>query len=425
MPAATFVRMVAETEPQVVVLNCCQSAGMNGFGSSIGSALAKRGVPASVVMRYEIRDDAAAEFSRAFYRELLAGPAAGDVGLAVQEGRAALQRNFPDPARIRSHITPVLYLADGCRKLLPGLQRLDSPKPPSPVPPAAAPVLDLPRELLEAMRSEHCLPVLGPGILAADALRRDLPSLDPHALGARLARASTFPDVDRLHPLADTSARWLVPLLFQRYCQHFEVTKKPSELARFIREAYRGVEVPAPVKLIASWRVPGFVYTHVDGLLEAELFARPGSTLRVLQPQDLKAGTKPTPGTLSFLNLRGNCSLPASLVLTELDEDRLLDAAQPIADYVEALMLANGGTSLLFLGVSPRDPIVRCLARRLLRPDNERSRGTAYFVGQGISPADRGYWDKLEGLEWIDSAVDHVIRALSAAHSASAGNPLP
>jgi hypothetical protein len=117
---------------------------------------------------------------------------------------------------------------------------------------------------------------------------------------------------------------------------------------------------------------------------------------------------------LSFLNLRGHYSSPPSLVLTELDEDCLLDAAPAIAEYVEALMLANGGTSLLFLGVSPRDPLVRCLARRLLRTDNERSRGSAYFVGQGVSRADQGYWDRLSGLKWIDAGVETLVRELSA-----------
>ena len=128
------------------------------------------------------------------------------------------------------------------------------------------------------------------------------------------------------------------------------------------------------------------------------------------------------PGTVSFLNLRGHYSSPESMVLTELDEDRLLDVAREIAQYVADLMLMNSGTSLLFLGASPRDPIVRSLARRLLRRENARSRGIAYFVAQSVTQADYGYWKQLDGLEWLEAPLDSVIRGLSAAGTAATGH---
>lgn len=418
MPASTFVQTILRAEPQIVVLNCCDSAGMDGFGSSIGSLFLKRGVPAAVVMRYEIRDDAAALFSRRFYRELLAGPGAGDVGLAVQEGRAELHRNFSDRQRVRSHITPVLYLASGCRKLLAGVQARQLPKPPR-VELGSPSVAELPETLLEAMRRRCCLPILGPGILAADAVRRgESGPLDPHALGRRIAQGSAFPDLDRLHPLAETSAQWLVPLLFQRYCQHFEMMQNPGLLSSTVQQAYSGVQPPAAVELIASWDVPGFAYTHLDGLLETALINR-GRKPCLLRPPDLIAGMKPAPGGLPLLTLRGHFSSVNSMMLTEYDEDLLVDAADRIAACLEDLMRLNSSTSLLFLGVSPRDPIVRALARRLLRPETWRSRGIAYFVAPAVTPADRGYWKRFVSLEWLEVPTDTAIRGLTAASVAT------
>ena len=417
MSATTFVQTVVRAEPQIVVLNCCDSAGMEGPGPSIGSLFLKRGVPAAVMMRYEIHDDTAAEFSQAFYRELLAGPSAGDVGLAVQEARAVLQLNFDDSQRVRSHITPVLYLAEGCRKLLQGLRPPQGPQPRVDLGNGVQP--ELPEALIRAMRGGHCLPILGPGILNADAVRRVAGSpIDPHTLGYKIAQDSRFPDLDRLHPLAETSACWLIPLLFQRYCQHFETIQNPGLLGSTIQQAFQGLQAPFAVELIASWNVPGFAYTHLDGLLEATLLKQ-GRKVRLLRPRDLMNGAKPAADGLSLLTLRGHYSSPESMMLTEYDEDLLVDAAGEIAACLEDLMHLNSSTSLLFLGVSPRDPIVRALARRLLRQEKLRSRGIAYFVAPTATPADRGYWKRFASLEWLELPADTVIRGLTAASLAS------
>jgi hypothetical protein len=181
-----------------------------------------------------------------------------------------------------------------------------------------------------------------------------------------------------------------------------------------IQQAYCGHQAPPAVELIASWEVPGFAYTHLDGLLEAALINR-GRKPCLLRPPDLIAGAKPTPGSLPLLTLRGDFSSVSSMMLTEYDEDVLLDKADRIAASLEALMHRDSSTSLLFLGVSPRDPLVRALARRLLRPETHRSRGISYFVTPEVTPADRGYWKAFASFEWLEVPIDTAIRGLTAA----------
>jgi hypothetical protein len=419
--ARLFAQQFLRSPAQLVVVNCCHTASLDPQAlSSLSGYLSRARVAATLVMRYAIHDSVAADFSAAFYRELFSGERPGRVDLATQEGRATLERTYRDGDRARGAITPVLYLAAGCEQLF------TLPEKESRATAAAAmqafAVIDerIDRKLVRSIERRCCLPILGPGILSAGAERQEQIPPSPSGLAQRLAQLSAFPGFERITPLTDSTADWLTPVLFERICQHFESSSDGERhaLNEAIQEAYRPF-VPHPaLDQIAAWNVPGVVYTYVDGLLEQSLQRLRGRDLRVVQAEDLREGTLPGSGGLVLMNLRGSYTSP-SMILTEEDQDRLLDRISAVASFVADLMNRIGGCNLLFLGISARDPLVRALARRLLRDDVARNRGTAFFICDQTTVADRAYWQQFKKLEWLELDVDTVVAGLTAAARAA------
>ena len=96
---------VADPMPRLVMLNSCQTAA--GSAADVFSSTAAtlvRTVPAVVAMQFAVTDDAAAAFSRAFYKALVNNRGVDE---AVRNGRIALSGWNPDTLE---WITPVLYL---------------------------------------------------------------------------------------------------------------------------------------------------------------------------------------------------------------------------------------------------------------------------------------------------------------------------
>lgn len=411
-----FAQQLRRSPTRLVVLNCCHAGSLEPQGlSGLSTYLAKARVPAVLAMRHAVGDSVAADFSSAFYRELFTGRSPGRVDLAVQEGRAALERNYTHTDRARSYITPVLYLAPGHGRLFE-LRAIDGAPTASTVPAMVGIDERIDRRLVHAVAGHCCLPILGPGILTVGA-ERDAPRPPgPEALLQRVAERCRFPDSERITPLAESGAAWLTPFLFERVCQYFESVSEGERRAlnEEIGEAYRPFEPHDVLHRIAGWQVPGMVYTHVDGLLEQALEGHRGRNLRVVQAEELRPGAAPGSAEILLVNLRGSFTAP-SMILTEEDEDRILDRMAAISAFVADLMNRVGGCTLLFLGVSPRDALVRALARRLLRDDVARNRGTAFFADDQISPADRSYWQQFKKLEWLELDAESLITGLSAA----------
>ena len=418
LPSQQFARMFLRSSAQLVVLNCCHAgvvdrAPMETPGS-LGTFLMKARVPAVVVMRYEIADNVAADFSRTFYHELLRGERPGRVDLAVQEGRATLLRTYVDDRRVRSYVTPILYLAEGRAQLFDlaqGARQAGGIDTEGVVDPR------IDEKLIYALESGRCLPILGSGILAADAVRSDAVAPDASNLARLLGEASQFPDSERLIAVAESSSTWISPVLLERICQHFACTHlaERAGLTDAIQKAYRDFDPPRVVEKIARWPSPGMVYANVDGLLERSLVQHRGRNLRVVQTESVESTTTPADDELVLLNLRGNYTAPQTMVLTETDEDHVLDRIEDIASFVEDLMNQVGGCTLLYLGVSPRDPLVRALSRRLLRHEVARNRGTAYFVASVSTAADKAYWEEFAKLEWLELDAETIINGLSIA----------
>jgi hypothetical protein len=91
---------------RLVVLNACDTGRANALDSysSVAGALIRRGVPAVLAMQHEITDQAALEFSRAFYEELADQQS---VERCVMQARQAVRLALPGSLEWG---TPVLYM---------------------------------------------------------------------------------------------------------------------------------------------------------------------------------------------------------------------------------------------------------------------------------------------------------------------------
>lgn len=152
--SGTFARALKRyTQParehplRLVVLSACEGGvtAPEAYGTrsllGMAPALIQNGIAAVIAMQYPILDSAALIFSRALYRALTIGPTAGQVDLAVTDGRTRLSVAYQGH---RSFATPVLFThaADATIFDLPlaqaGLDSLESGEP------AAWTELDLP-----------------------------------------------------------------------------------------------------------------------------------------------------------------------------------------------------------------------------------------------------------------------------------------
>ncbi len=92
---------------RLVVLNSCEGARQDVRDpfSGIASSLVQRGIPAVVAQQFEISDQAAIEFSKAFYEALARG---STIEAAVLQGRRAIANTLNNT----EWVSPVLFLHD-------------------------------------------------------------------------------------------------------------------------------------------------------------------------------------------------------------------------------------------------------------------------------------------------------------------------
>ncbi|HEY2290540.1 MAG TPA: CHAT domain-containing protein [Thermoanaerobaculia bacterium] len=402
------------TGVRLAVLNCCRS-GTTVEGrrlSGLAPSLLSAGVPAVVAMRYEIGDREANSFARELYQELLAGREPGRVDEAVESARVALELSQPEDVG-RPFITPSLFLA--------GSPRIFTFASSSPAPaaapfavtfvpagaPAAAPA-GLPPELVRALAAGQCVPVIGPRVLAAGAVRSEPPVSDVGQLSRTLAQRFAYPR-PRDFELLEAAGDWMGSLLLQWVCQRAQASHRPRDLVEAIEEVYRGARPPAILSRVAEWNVPGLFYLHFDGLL-AEAFADRSRRVREVQGVDAAVPLGDLP---LLVHVRGSYRDSCSLVLTEDDHNALWDRVGRMSPEILNLARGYAGRSLFFLGASPRDPLVKRLFSKLIEDWSERARGPFFFLCSGEEKGDP-FWDQAQ-VEWIDGDLAATVEALTAA----------
>jgi hypothetical protein len=406
----SFGNLFIGREVRLVVLNCCQGAtpSLQRRMSGLGPFLLRAGVPAVVAMRYEMPDVEAIRFSELFYQELLTGEAPGRVDLAVESARESLERNQSFGAA-RPFVTPVLFLA-GSEQLF-ALETARRPQvvvmpPPRP---AAAPAL--PERLIKALRDGRCVPVIGPRVLTAGALRAGPPMADVRQLARTLAGSPYAREGD--FKLCEAAGDWMDALLLQWVCGLAKKRLELYELMQTIQDAYSGCQPPAVLSLLTEWSVPGAFYLHFDGLLE-EAFSANRRPVRVVYGVDEQVPTGTAP---LLVHVRGSHRKAESIVLTEEDHDTLWDRVGKMTPEITNLVRGHNGRSLLFLGVNPRDPLVRRLFSKLLEGWSDKLRGPIFFLCRE-DEKDDPYWEAKchpSPFQWIEGEPDSFVAAVNRA----------
>ena len=406
---------------RLALLNACYGASTSAYSDSslsgAGPYLLRTGVPAVIAMRYEIDDDDARLFAVEFYRELVKS---GRVDKAVAWARQQMAMTSGD--RFQAFVTPVFYLAEGLARLFrPWTAQVRAP---APVRAAGIPV---PEDLVKAIRSRRCVPVLGSGLLHQPVARNLaappaglLPG--PKELADLLKEQFGYPDEDDFR--AADAANWQDQNLLQRVCQHSLADHdRASEVMQTIADAYRSKQPPTSLQHIAGWPMPGVVCTYFDGLMYQALTGR-GNSPRVFnrlnesaenadhRPEDRDAMQQRT----VLVNLRGSIADAKSLVLTDQDNEELWESMKALAPAVSNLVYEAGRT-LLFCGVSPRDQAVRSLMQKLMPKGRTRLNGPIFWVVPSRRAADDAYWRERYSVRWIEQPYDGFIEALSAAVS--------
>jgi hypothetical protein len=414
--AEPFSDLFNDTGVQLVVLNCCFGAvvgeSVTGSLSGVGPFLLARGVPAVVAMRFEIPDHVATRFADAFYSELIRGRNRGRVDTAVHAAREAIYFNQKEND-VRGFITPALFLAENSELLF---EFADTPVAAPPPPPPPKPRIALPPALIKAFQLERCIPVIGPGILRAGLTRSVSPPVpDLLELSRFLAKEPKYPRQEDFD-LCDTAGEWMDSQLFQWVCQNYidGERKLRFELVDLINEAYSRSSAPSEltslIAAIASWRVPAIFYTFFDGLLERAVSDYRDRPTRILP--GIEQGPQERSERLLIL-VRGTRNEPKSLVITEDEHHRLWGSIGRMSSSIIELAKGFSGRSLLFLGLAPRDPLVRYLSAQLLDAE-KRTQGRHFFACSTHTQVDDAFWKKFE-VEWIDHPLELLIPALTEA----------
>jgi hypothetical protein len=409
MDALTFAQLISNAGIRLAVLNCCKGASPSTTRtlSGLGPHLARTaGIPAIVAMRYETLEPAAIRFSEAFYRSLLSGNHFGRVDLAVQAARRSLSFNTEECGS-RSYINPVLYVRDQFECLF---DRAAEPAAAPRAAPRRQAAIPLPDDLQQALEEGRCVFVVGPGIQASSmARRRGGGDRSLYTLLGSVAQACQYPDASEIK-FAETAGDGYCAALLARVCQHYQNQNREQRfgLIRFLRQCCSRDDVPNVLRALASIDVAGYLYTHFDGLLE-EAVGRSGVTPRIVN----SFSRAPSGGHVrpTIVNLRGSLSDPANVVLTETDHEERFDALKlPVTEIAE-LFGEEIGRTVILLGASPRDPILRRALSQHLDTSEKRTQGARYIVSPVTHPVDEAYWHRFN-VHWIPHHPEAVVEAL-------------
>jgi hypothetical protein len=412
LDAETFANDFRAAGVRLAIMNCCLSAGSAERHDSLnglGPLLMREGVPAVVAMRYAISDRMARTFAKTFYSVFFNGQVPGRVDVAAEAAREALLRN-QSPDELRSFITPVLHLALGFEQLFAFPKKREAIIPP-PVRPRRN-LQVIPGELLSAIQNGRCVPVVGPGILRLGAMRNDYrPPPGPLELARELADDPSwrYPCPEEID-ITEKAGEWMSAQLLQRVAQHYNLKNGLGDVVEKIKKKYREAQMTPIIERLARWRVPALFYTYFDGLLDdcqrAGNSAFTTAIRRVDQPPAIDPALAESRRLLILL--RGSI-FDDSLVLTESENENLAIQITKMDKQIANVAL-KPSRCVLFIGVSPRDVLVRQLAREILETNIDRRQGPPFFVCSNHSSVDEAYWKRF-AMNWINGELDTLLPA--------------
>ncbi|NTV64022.1 MAG: CHAT domain-containing protein [Oscillochloris sp.] len=375
--------------PRLIVLASCQSAG-TGQGHdallAIGPSLAEAGIPAVLAMQGQISMETNAGFMPVFFRELMRD---GLIDRAMAVARSQVNQR-PDCWM------PVLVmrLKSGRIWYVPGFADDKSSFQKWPA-------------LVRSIKLGRCTPILGPGLVEplfgssreiaqrwaddytfplAPHEREDLPQVAQYL--------SVHQDDQFLRDEFTASIRRELLLQHAALIGAGKEKAPLSELIAAVGTASRAANPHDPHRVLACLKLPLYITTNVDTLLEEalrELGVEPQSALcpwnddieRSQQVYD----EEPDPEHPLVYHLFGSLEEPNSLVLTEDDYFNYLIGVTSNHELIpDAVRRALADTAMLFLGFRVDDWNFRVLFRSFMRQEGGGRRRKYTHVAAQIDP---------------------------------------
>jgi hypothetical protein len=442
LDATRFSTLFENRGIQLAVMNCCLSApSVSRRLAGLGPQLARTArIAAVVAMRYEIDDSIAILFAGEFYRELFGGSRPGRVDVAMQSARKILLQ-YARSDTIRGCITPILYIAPGREQLFELPERAPV-KPPPDEQPGEQEITEvnevhvqLPHKLVSALRGRRLIPVIGSEIHSYCQVRREAAAPTLRQLVAELLLQWDYPEAEELN-FGERAGEGFISMVLPRFFQHAELARERAEIIAAIESICAARRASPLLDQIATWDVPGMIYTHIDGLMAAALGKRNATRVMNVLEQEAEAITSAVGrhvnvvddrrDALLLVNLRGSLNDPKSLILTEADHEGLSDRLAIEGGELGDLLTGDGiGRTVVFIGVHPRDPVVRQLCKTHLSDKGSvgriegklraltNKRVAKFFVVPRMSAVDEAVWQEYD-IQWIQADPAAVVAAMTA-----------
>lgn len=401
---------------KLVVLNCCEgdAAAARRTMDRFGPSLIYNGVDAIIAMRYPIDDRMAVLFATHFYKSLF-GKAQGRVDVAVQTARHRLRSNASID-QVRAFITPAVYIVPGGEQAFKftDVKKIKTKVRDEPINGEVQLKESLPDNFLKSFHERRWCLVLGSGLIPPPQLRDQIPFPTNRNLIEKLSIECKYPNASDIK-LGETGGLWLEEIALQIVA---EFAIQSGGVPRYnMFELVKGVfGNHAPHRLhnmLVGLPVNTFFYLPIDGMIESAF----SSTDR--QPTVIHDIEKPpeinNEGQTVVLVRGSITNIGGHVVIAENDHENLYRKILTLDGTISALSGQNG-TSVVFMGCHPRDPLVRRIATKLLHSADDGIQDKPYFVSTGIQESDKAYW-KPFGCGWIDESAESVIEYLASDQS--------
>ncbi len=375
--------------PRMIVLASCQSMGAGVAHETllaVGPRLAEAGIPAVLAMQGNISMETNATFMPTFFREVMRD---GQIDRAMAVARSSVSHR-PDSWM------PVLImrLKSGRIWYVPGFadDKANFQKWPA---------------LVRGIKSGRCTPIIGPGLIEAILG-------SSREIAQRWAEEYTFPlsphereDLPQVAQyiavnqddqfLRDEFAESMRRELLRQNSELIgpNKTKAPlNDLITLVGQSLRSKEETEPHRVLANLKLPIYITTNADTLLEdalREVGVEPHTALcpwnEYIEQLEEVYDEDPDPEHPLVYHLFGILDEPDSLVLTEDDYFNYLIGVTSNRELIpDAVRRALTDTSMLFLGFRVDDWIFRILFRSFMRDQGGGRRRKYTHVAAQIDP---------------------------------------
>lgn len=411
-PASELVTRMKELQqqPRLVVLASCQSAG-KGNGNvlqAIGPQLAQAGIPAVIAMQGNISMDSVKKIMPAFFEELQKD---GQIDRALTVARGTIRE-------AHDFWMPVLFMRLRSGKIwyVPGVGDEGE--------------FEKWTAILNGINSRQCTPILGTALYEPFiGLWRDL--------AARMADEYGFPLSSHYHDALPQVTQYLYvtqdpTTLISTFTKNIRVSiqsrwgdelsddmKKPNvdmqALISFVGKKLREIDPFEPHKVLASFKLPIYITTNYDNLMEdalKELGLKPkmeicpwSDRFYVEEPSVFEEGTYiPSAEEPLVYHLFGHFKYPDSMVLTEDDYFEFLRGVTSNKGLIPPkVRSALTSAVTLFAGFQLEDWAFRVFFRAMMNPETARIRERFSHVGVQVELDETRFINPKRARKYLES----------------------